>query len=281
MILQERADLELRCPSPIPPGAVGLQRGTSQMGSPLGYAASLKWGLSLCSSIHSLDRSPLCQQEKEASQCLVPIHPSIKPRRKGKGSFNFLKGSWLPSKWPHSCPSWRGWLVPNLVTKAYSQLFPSYTFRSWKPVWYKLPKTTYSAAAWQLPVCRAQGWSWGTSPDITHTAPAPPAVREPGSISTISDGAWLGQAPHHQADLFTSAFGFITRFAFSRGHWSLGHVPALMRIFPSVNNFCSLQGNGENTQPQATEHWGQPALPIANSNGSDYPPWDQETQSLV
>lgn len=118
----------------------------------------------LYSNIHGLDRSAQCQQEKEAAHCLIPILPWIKPRRKGKGSFHFLKGSWLPSKWPHSCPSRRVRLVPNLVTKTYSQLFPSYTFRSWKPVWYKLPKMTYSATACQLPVCRAAGLEPGHEP---------------------------------------------------------------------------------------------------------------------
>lgn len=84
--------------------------------------------------------------------------------------------------------------------------------------------------------------------------PALLAVPEPGSVSTITDGAPLEQRPHHQAGLFTSAFGFITKVAFSRGRWSLGHVPAVMRIFSPVNNSCSLRGNGANTQPQATEH---------------------------
>lgn len=92
---------------------------------------------------------------KKLLTCLTPILPWIKPCRKGKGSFHFLKGSWLPSKWPHSCPTCRVQLVPNLVTKTYSRLFPSYTFRSWKPVWYKLSEMTYSAAARQLPVCKA------------------------------------------------------------------------------------------------------------------------------
>lgn len=98
----------------------------------------------------------------------------------------------------------------------------------------------------------------GTRAPTPHTLswghPAPPAVPEPGSVSTITDGARLGQRPHHPAGLFTSAFGFITKFVCSRGHWSLGHVPAVMRIFSPVNNSCCLRGNGANTQPQATEH---------------------------
>lgn len=77
--------------------------------------------------------------------------------------------------------------------------------------------------------------------------------RSLSSESTITDGARPGQRARHQAGLSPSAFGFITKCAFSQGHWSLGHVPAVIRIFSSVNNSSSLQGNGANTQPQATE----------------------------
>jgi len=99
--------------------------------------------------------------------------------------------------------------------------------------------------------------------------PAPPAVPKPGSVPAIAGGAQLGQRPCHKAGLFTSALGFITKFAFSWGRWSLGHVPAVMRIFSPVNNSCSFQGNEANTQPQATEHWRQPAPTLTNSHGSD------------
>lgn len=50
-------------------------------------------GSVLCCDIHGLDHSPQCQKEKEAAHCLSPILSQIKPCRKGKGSFHFLKGS--------------------------------------------------------------------------------------------------------------------------------------------------------------------------------------------
>lgn len=111
--------------------------------------------------------------------------------------------------------------------------------------------------------------------------PAPRTVVRPESLPAITGGAWFGQRPHHHAGFFTFAFGFITKFALSWGCSSLGHIPAVMRIFLAVNNSCCLQGNEANTQPQATEHWGQPAPTLANSHGSYYSPWDQETECLV
>lgn len=56
------------------------------------------------------------------------------------------------------------------------------------------------------------------SPCAVHAArgdPAPLAVRRAGILPASTAGAWFGQKPHHQAGLFTSAFGFITKFALS------------------------------------------------------------------
>lgn len=90
VISQKRADLEFCCPSPI-----SSQPGCSRKDQWVipGLCSFPGVGSLLCSDIDDLDHSPQCQKEKEAAHCLSPILPQIKPCRKGKGSFHFLKGS--------------------------------------------------------------------------------------------------------------------------------------------------------------------------------------------
>lgn len=72
------------------------QMGCSERDQPAGLIAGLCSFPGVGSLLHSDIHSPQCQQEKEAAHCLIPILPQIKPRRKGKGSFHFLKGSLTP-----------------------------------------------------------------------------------------------------------------------------------------------------------------------------------------
>ena len=95
-IIRERADLELRCLSPIPPGADGLQR-EGPAGQARRWAVQLPWsGVSSALRNPQFGLQPLVPARERSCSLSRSYSPLNKASQEREGIISFLKGQLTP-----------------------------------------------------------------------------------------------------------------------------------------------------------------------------------------